>query len=376
MGCMDQKPATCAPGTVGQPYSMTIYLAPPDSGRGEDFDCARFTVSTGSLPPACPISDEGIMSGTPTQAGRYEFFLTVTYDKFATCTFKNPSDDSFIINVNAPAPRLVVTTPSLPDANINQAYPTALAASGGTVNSWTLASGTLPPRPDAGLQRHDLRDADAARELLFHRPGQRVAEQRHARAVDLRPHPTRFRARAQRHCTLVSTCRREHEAGDAVQLGRQGHGRPSHHVQRQRASRRHHAQRRRHRQRRADHRRSDPDDVHRAGRPRHDRHAQRGSPPGRFSPSTGTKQPKVGRVRTLYAWRLPVAGASETKIFLASGALPPGLSLNGGHRLSERKATDRGNLQGEVLGSRRRRDADLQDLSDQDPARHRSASRR
>ena len=145
MGCMGEEPATCPPGTVGQPYSMTIYLAPPDSGRGEDFDCARFTVSTGSLPPGLSISDEGIMSGTPTQAGRYEFFLTVTYDKFATCTFKNPSDDSFIINVNAPAPRLVVTTPSLPDANINQAYTTALAASGGTVNSWTLASGTLPP---------------------------------------------------------------------------------------------------------------------------------------------------------------------------------------------------------------------------------------
>ena len=41
-----------------------------------------------------------------------------------------------------------------------------------------------------------------------------------------------------------------------------------------------------------------------------------------------TKQPKVGRVGKLYAWRLPVAGASETKIFLASGAIPPGLALN------------------------------------------------
>ena len=196
MGCMGEEPATCPPGTVGQPYSLTIYLIPPDSGRGEDFDCARFSVSTGSLPPGLSISDEGIMSGTPTQAGRYEFFLTVAYDKFATCTFKNPSDDSFIINVNAPAPRLVVATPSLPDANINQAYTTTLAASGGTVNSWTLASGTLPPGLTLASNGTIAGTPHAARELLLHRPGERVAEQRHARAVDLRPRPARSRARA------------------------------------------------------------------------------------------------------------------------------------------------------------------------------------
>jgi hypothetical protein len=56
------------------------------------------------------------------------------------------SDQQFTINVNGAAPRLVVVTPSLPDANLNQAYAApALSASGDTVNSWSLASGTLPP---------------------------------------------------------------------------------------------------------------------------------------------------------------------------------------------------------------------------------------
>ena len=41
-----------------------------------------------------------------------------------------------------------------------------------------------------------------------------------------------------------------------------------------------------------------------------------------------TKLPKVGAVGKTYSWRLPVAGASETKIFLVSGRIPPGLELD------------------------------------------------
>ena len=145
MGCDGEDPATCPTATVGQGYSLTIYLIPPDSGRGEDFDCATFGVSSGSFPPGLSISDEGVISGTPTQAGSYSFFLTVYYNKTPLC-HKLQSDDSFVINVNAAKPKLTVTTPSLPDASINQPYTApALTATGDTVNSWTLAGGTLPP---------------------------------------------------------------------------------------------------------------------------------------------------------------------------------------------------------------------------------------
>ncbi len=41
----------------------------------------RFSVSSGSLPPGLSVSDEGLISGTPTAAGSYDFYLTVTYDK-------------------------------------------------------------------------------------------------------------------------------------------------------------------------------------------------------------------------------------------------------------------------------------------------------
>src|SRR5262245_49445587 len=93
MGGAGEDPANCPPGTVGEGYSLTIYLSPPDSGRGEDFACAKFHVASGNFPPGLSISDEGIISGTPTAAGSYAFYLQVTYDKEPACTFKNPSDD-------------------------------------------------------------------------------------------------------------------------------------------------------------------------------------------------------------------------------------------------------------------------------------------
>jgi hypothetical protein len=101
-------------------------------------------VTSGSFPPGLSVSDEGLISGTPTEAGSFRFYLTVRYDKSPGCA-KTPSDDLFVINVNPGAPTVAVTTASLPDANVNQPYTSpGLTATGATVNSWTLAGGTLP----------------------------------------------------------------------------------------------------------------------------------------------------------------------------------------------------------------------------------------
>ena len=145
MGCAGENPAVCPPARVGQGYSLTIYLTPPDNGRGEDFDCATFAPSSGDFPPGLSISDEGIINGTPTRSGSFTFYLTVQYNKTPSCS-KTPSDDRFTINVAPEIVRLFVSTQSLPDANIGQAYPTqTLTTGGGAASSWQLAGGTLPP---------------------------------------------------------------------------------------------------------------------------------------------------------------------------------------------------------------------------------------
>ena len=137
--CSGEPVKLCPTATVGQSYSTTFTLKEPG-------DCGPiFAVSSGSFPPGLSLaSDEGVARGTPTQAGSFSFFITVSY----TCGLKSASDQQYTINVNGgtpPKPKLTVTTPSLPDANLNVAYTApALQASGDTVNSWALAGGALP----------------------------------------------------------------------------------------------------------------------------------------------------------------------------------------------------------------------------------------
>ena len=145
--CSGDPSKICPSATTGQAYSVEFTLKEPGDA------CPTFVVSSGVLPPGLSLaSDEGVARGTPTQAGSYTFYITVSY----TCGVggKAPgifSDQQFTINVNQgaaappPAPTVSVTTASLPDANVNQPYTSpGLTATGATVTSWTLAGGTLP----------------------------------------------------------------------------------------------------------------------------------------------------------------------------------------------------------------------------------------
>ncbi|HXF98732.1 MAG TPA: Ig domain-containing protein [Gaiellaceae bacterium] len=151
MGCTGENPATCPPGTVGQPYSLTIYLTPPDGGRGEDFGCATFHHTSGSFPPGLSISDEGYISGTPTEAGIYDFYLTVRYDKEPSCA-KTPSDDRFIIEIRpgtgvappSPASALRITTESAGPGTVGVPYSLQLAANLQDAKTWSITAGALP----------------------------------------------------------------------------------------------------------------------------------------------------------------------------------------------------------------------------------------
>jgi hypothetical protein len=144
MGCTGENPATCPTGTEGVPYSITIYLMPPDGGRGEDFGCATFDKS-GNFPPGLSVASEGVISGTPTQAGTYDFYLLVKYDKEPTCPFKNPSDDRFIININPGVAKLTIGPESTTPSTMGAPYSLQMTASVPDAKTWTINSGALPP---------------------------------------------------------------------------------------------------------------------------------------------------------------------------------------------------------------------------------------
>jgi hypothetical protein len=142
--CSGEPAKLCPSATTGQAYSVEFTLKEPG-------DCGpSFSNSSGPMPPGLSLAtDEGVARGTPTQAGSYTFFITVSY----SCGLKSGSDQQYTINVNQgttaapppPQPTVAITTASVPEANINQPYTSpGLTATGATVTSWTLAGGALP----------------------------------------------------------------------------------------------------------------------------------------------------------------------------------------------------------------------------------------
>lgn len=126
-------------GQVGVPYSFK-FEAPVGSGT-PPLSCQ---VMSGAVPTGLRMSSECVLSGTPTAAGTFSFWLQL---QDSLC-IANPtgclrSETFFTIMIKT---RLVVATNSLPDGALNQPYPPQqLTAGGGTVSSWSVVAGTPPP---------------------------------------------------------------------------------------------------------------------------------------------------------------------------------------------------------------------------------------
>jgi hypothetical protein len=142
---------TCPPGQVGVPYSITFKL-PEGQGCSPGDDV--WSIVAGASPPGLSMSSSGTLSGTPTQAGTFFFFIQMALPDNPNCNgSKDTTQRGMTLTINPagtaapPKPTVVVTvtTASLPDANVSQAYTSpGLTATGATVTSWTLAGGTLP----------------------------------------------------------------------------------------------------------------------------------------------------------------------------------------------------------------------------------------
>lgn len=109
-----------------------------------------WNVSSGTLPVGLSLSSStGKISGTPTQTGNFNFTAKVV-DSSST-----PQSDTQALTLNVssssappPASTLIITTNSLPAAQVSVAYTTTLAASNGqSPYTWSMASGSasLPP---------------------------------------------------------------------------------------------------------------------------------------------------------------------------------------------------------------------------------------
>ncbi|MBA2367572.1 MAG: putative Ig domain-containing protein [Candidatus Protochlamydia sp.] len=126
-------------GATGTPYSQQIVV----SGGTQPY---TFAEVSGTLPPGLSLNDlTGIISGTPTAAGIYNFEISVT-DADGCQAFR-----AYTLIVNCPS--LTINTESLPNGTTGVPYSQTISVSGGTP-PYTFAevSGSLPP----GLLLNDL----------------------------------------------------------------------------------------------------------------------------------------------------------------------------------------------------------------------------
>ena len=124
-------PATLPAATVGAAYSQTMTA----SGGINPYS---FAISAGSLPAGLSLnSSTGVLSGTPTAGGAFNFTITVTDHVAAT------GHQAYSLTVNAPT--ITLSPASLAAATEFTAYSQTVTASGGTsVYSFAVTSGSLP----------------------------------------------------------------------------------------------------------------------------------------------------------------------------------------------------------------------------------------
>jgi hypothetical protein len=125
-------------GLVGQPYAG--YQVDVSGGTKANH---QHSIGSGSLPPGLSISTSGYISGTPTQAGSWGFWVKV-FDPGETRggTVCGCTQGSMSIEIGE---KLTATSTPLPFGTVGVGYSRKLTATGPGPYSWSVASGTLPP---------------------------------------------------------------------------------------------------------------------------------------------------------------------------------------------------------------------------------------
>jgi hypothetical protein len=134
------SPDTLPNATVGSAYSQTI-TATGGRGTGQEGTGGpfTFTVSAGLLPGGLMLAADGLLSGTPTAAGVFNFTIRATDPGGFT------GDRAYTLTVH---PAVSISPATLPSATVGTAYNQTFTASGGAGGPFTfsvMAGRDLPP---------------------------------------------------------------------------------------------------------------------------------------------------------------------------------------------------------------------------------------
>ncbi|MDX2268228.1 MAG: putative Ig domain-containing protein [Bryobacter sp.] len=124
-------PTTLPQGFVGVAYATSIAA----SGGVAPY---IFSQPAGTLPPGLTLASNGLLSGTPTVAGIYNFTVGVVDNNSVSATAA--------VTVTISNSAISISTGGLAVGQVGQAYSSSLSATGGTAPySFVQVGGTLPP---------------------------------------------------------------------------------------------------------------------------------------------------------------------------------------------------------------------------------------
>ncbi|WP_167468688.1 putative Ig domain-containing protein [Janthinobacterium lividum] len=120
--------------TVGTAYSQTLTAAGGTSPY-------TYTISAGALPAGLSLSSGGILSGTPTAAGTFNFTVRAQ----DSSTGSGPYAGTQAYSLTVAAPTISVAPPALPAMTAGVAFSQAITATGGTAAyNYAVTAGSLP----------------------------------------------------------------------------------------------------------------------------------------------------------------------------------------------------------------------------------------
>jgi large repetitive protein len=128
------SPASLPNPAVGTSYNQTVTASGGTAGY-------TYAVTTGALPAGMALSPAGVVSGTPTSGGTFNFTVTAT----DSSTGAGPYTGSRAYSVTVGAPSLTLNPASLANPAIGAAYSESVSATGGTAPySYGVTAGSLP----------------------------------------------------------------------------------------------------------------------------------------------------------------------------------------------------------------------------------------
>jgi uncharacterized protein YhjY with autotransporter beta-barrel domain len=128
------SPATLPNATAAAAYSQTLTAS---GGTGP----YRYAITAGALPAGLSLSSTGLLSGSPTAGGTFNFTITAT-DSTTGGTFSGSTAYTFVVV----APTIVLSPATLPNATVAVAgYSQAITATGGNAPyTYSVSAGSLP----------------------------------------------------------------------------------------------------------------------------------------------------------------------------------------------------------------------------------------